>query len=140
MYQRHTTRWHLKSDSTFRDGELTMFLKWNQIHEFQTDFLMVKCLTLIIKSKEPNNVVLNITKINESKKKGTVNKMVILIQFYFKKDITNGVVREKESSGSNFMFPSLLPTIFLSTSPNFTLSEGFVYCKHEERQFRAEEK
>lgn len=77
MYQRHTTRWHLKSDSTFRDGELTTFLKWNPIHEFQTDFLILKCLTLIIKSKEPNNVVLNIT--NESKKKGTVNKMVILI-------------------------------------------------------------
>lgn len=27
------------------------------------------------------------------------------------------------------MFPSLLPTIFLSMNPNFTLSEDFVYCK-----------
>lgn len=27
------------------------------------------------------------------------------------------------------MLPSLLPTNFLSTNPNFTLSEDFVYCK-----------
>lgn len=83
----HTSRWHLKSDSTFTDQERlhnTALLKWNQIHEFQIDFLILKCLTPIIKSKKLNNTVLNIRKKYESKIKGTVNKMVISMSIFIK--------------------------------------------------------
>lgn len=36
------------------------------------------------------------------------------------------------------MFSSFLPITFLPTEPNFTLSQAFVYYKHDEKQFAAD--